>query len=101
MSILSTPDELRDLRVKYRGGTFDPKSVNWAVGENRVPVVDDASPEGWKYEARVCIYIMGDGSQQCFGEFPLRGPPTPERWEMARQIIWESFGVERIINGVG
>lgn len=97
----TTPDDLRNLRTKYREGTFDPTQFNWAVGENAVPVASPDSPDGWRYAKRVCVYIMCDGSQQCFGEFPLRGEPTPERWEMARRIIRETFDVERILNGVG
>lgn len=98
----TTPDELRTLRQQARDGTFDPLSVNWAVGENRVAVADDSAPEGWKYENRVCVYMMGDGSQQVYGEFVLSGTPSPERWEMARKLIKQSFPtVTHIINGVG
>ena len=82
-------------------GTFDPKSVNWAVGENAVPVNDPSNPEGFRYEKRVCIYMMGDGSQQCYGSFPLKGKPSPEVWEMAEDIIRKSMGVTRILRGVG
>lgn len=98
----TTPTEFRTLRDRFREGTFDPLSINWAVGENRVPISDASAPEGWKYENRVCIYMMGDGSQQVVGEFPLTGVPSPDRWEMAREIIRINFPtVTRIINGVG
>lgn len=82
-------------------GTFDPVSVNWAVGENRIEVIDPADPKGYRYENRVCIYMMGDGSQQVFAEFPLKGAPSPERWDIAEKIIRTYMGVERVIRGVG
>ena len=87
-------DNFLDLIAQRAAGTFDPTSVNWAVGENRIPVGDG-------YENLVCIYIMGDGSQQVFGEFPLKGAPSPERWDIAERIIRQYMGVERIIRGVG
>lgn len=94
----------RDGWLKYRKeaaeGTFKPKDWNWAVGENAVEVADPSSPKGYRYEKRVCIFIMGDGSEQCLAMFPLEGKPSPEQWDLARQMIRTTFGVERIIDGV-
>lgn len=91
-------EDFLDIIAQKEAGTFDPTSVNWAVGENRVSVL---YMDGFRYENRVCIYIMGDGSQQVFGEFPLKGKPSPERWDLAERIIRTHMGVERVIRGVG
>lgn len=101
MGTYSTREDWLALKAKASAGTFNPKAFNWAVGENAVPVSDESATDGWKYEKRVCVYIMCDGGEQCFGEFPLTGPPSPEKWEVARRLIKDSFGVERILNGVG
>ena len=82
-------------------GKFDPNSVNWAVGENRIEVDDLTEDRGYRFENRVCIFMMGDGSQQVFGMFPLKGTPTPELWDVAERIIRTYMGVARVIRGAG
>lgn len=91
-------DNFLDVIAETEAGTFDPTSVNWAVGENRVSV---PCLDGFRYENRVCIFMMGEGSEQCYGMFPLKGKPSPERWDIAEKIIRTYMGVERVIRGVG
>lgn len=87
-----------DVIAQKEAGTFDPTSVNWAVGENHISV---PYMDGFRYENRVCIFMMGDGSEQVYGMFPLKGQPSPELWDAAERIIRQYMGVEHVIRGVG
>lgn len=89
------------LKAETVTGKFVPQDWNWAVDVNAIPVPDESVPDGWSYQKRVCIYIMGDGSQQCLYDFPLIGEPSPEKWETAEKMIRETFGINRILRGVG
>lgn len=94
-------DTFLEVIEEKEAGKFDPNSVNWAVGENRVEVDDPTEDRGYTYENRVCIFMMGEGSEQCYGMFPLKGSPTHELWDRAEEIIRKHMGVERVIRGVG
>ena len=89
------------LRAEWANGTFDPMAWTWAVGVNAVLVPDEDHPDGRSYKPRVCIYIMGQGAEQCFANFTLIGEATPDRCEEAKELIQVSFGVTRILDGVG
>jgi hypothetical protein len=93
-------DTLANLVEQYKAGTFDPTQWNWCVGENIVPVDGDPTgPTGFR--PAVCIFVMGDGAQQCYRMIPLDGVPSPELWEQAISDIKRLFGVKRVIRGVG
>lgn len=89
------------LKEEARAGTFRPSDWNWAVGENYVEVTNPAKPEGYSYERKTCIWIMGQGAEQCLHMFVLNGEPGEDHEAKARQLIRNAFGVTRILNGVG
>lgn len=94
-------DKWKNLVRQYQEGTFRPSEWNWVVAENSVPVLDEASPNGWKYAPRVCIYVMGSGGQEILHDFILAGEINQQKRAQAVELIRQTFGVERVIFGLG
>lgn len=99
--MLTTKDDLAGLIAKTKSGEFNPVDYNWAVDVNAVPITDASAPEGWSYQERVCIFLMGDGSEQCFGMWPLAGAPSETLLQEAERLVKTTFGVGRVLRGVG
>lgn len=82
---------LAELAQRVHTGRLKIADWNWCVGTNSVWI------DG-KYVPRACIYVMGTGAGQCEAEVVLEEGRTLEE---AKTLVHETFGVERVLVGVG
>lgn len=84
---------LAELAQQVHEGKIKPQDWTWCVDENPVKV-----PEHPDFVWRVCIFVMGTGSGQCREMVVLGEGVTLAE---AKIIVHETFGVERVLLGLG
>lgn len=80
--------QFQKLLDEMKSGEFKPNDWNWLIIEHSIKL------QTGEWSLRTCIFVMGEGSEQCYAMIPLVKSGLREE---AVSIVKEAFGVDHVL----